>query len=134
MTNYICDKCKHYCMLIEHNSFCEDCLRDKCIYCTNEEEKKQCFEPGENDGGTDSSLYISVFWRILQKLRGGKTQEETAREIGIPLTTYQETESIHSEPNIETVRAVCKYYGITLTQLSEMMHDTENKLDWSERF
>ena len=49
----------------------------------------------------------------LESLRGGKTQKEFAKTLGIPLTSYTNWVLGLRQPNIDAVARICSQLGIS---------------------
>lgn len=51
--------------------------------------------------------------KLLKKLRGDKTQEEVAKNLGLSRARYAHYEQGRSEPNLELIEKFANYFGVT---------------------
>ncbi len=64
------------------------------------------------------------------RLEKGKTQEETAKDLNMPRTKYVRYELQTSEPNIETLKKLAKYFHTTIDNLVD--NETPYLIDKSQ--
>ena len=67
----------------------------------------------------------------LKNLRGKRTQEEVAKQIGVSRARYSHYENGRSEPDYETLKKLADYYKVTIDYL---LTGTENGRSLEERF
>ncbi|EFV71865.1 transcriptional regulator [Bacillus sp. BT1B_CT2] len=53
----------------------------------------------------------------LKSLRGKRTQEEVAKQIGVSRARYSHYENGRSEPDYETLKKLADYYKVTIDYL-----------------
>lgn len=56
---------------------------------------------------------IAKFSEKLESLRGGKTQRDFAKSLGIPLTTYTNWIAGIRSPSAEAVLSICTQLGVS---------------------
>lgn len=56
---------------------------------------------------------ITVIGKRLKKLRGDKTQEEVAKDIGLSRARYAHYEQGRSEPNLELIEKFANYFKVS---------------------
>ncbi|WP_044640766.1 helix-turn-helix domain-containing protein [Risungbinella massiliensis] len=65
----------------------------------------------------------------LKELRGKRTQEEVANDLGILRARYSHYENGRSEPDNETLQRMANYYHVTVDYLLGKSNDKHNHLD-----
>ena len=71
---------------------------------------------------------IAKFSEKLESLRGGKTQRDFAKSLGIPLTTYTNWIAGIRSPSAEAVLSICTQMGVSadwLLGISDKSRTTE---------
>ncbi|MFO6495008.1 MULTISPECIES: HTH-type transcriptional regulator Xre [unclassified Bacillus (in: firmicutes)] len=68
----------------------------------------------------------------LKTLRGKRTQEEVAKQIGVSRARYSHYENGRSEPDYETLKKLADYYKVTIDYLltgAEKKEPLQDSLD-----
>lgn len=64
---------------------------------------------------------------VIRSLREKKgfTQEEAAKKLGIPRSTYSNYELGKREPDLKTIKDIADFYSVNITDLAEVKNDFE---------
>ena len=68
---------------------------------------------------TCQEVLMEIFCERIKSLRNERRiyQREVAEYLGVTLRSYQSYESGQSEPNLERLRALADYFGVTTDYL-----------------
>jgi len=81
-------------------------------------------------------VVVVVLSKRLQQLRmkSGKTQEETAKLLQIPRSTYSNYESGKREPDIGLLNRIADHYGVSIDYLVGRTDNPKMQFSKEERF
>lgn len=73
----------------------------------------------------ERGLYTMRFGEKLKQLRGKKTQDQVAKDIGISRARYSHYENERTEPDMELIHKIAAYYKVTTDYLLGKSDDPE---------
>lgn len=77
---------------------------------------------------------MAKFGDLLKKLRGGRSQKDVARDLGMPITTLSTLENQESIPRGNTLKRLADFYGVPITYFysapTAELRSTESAKEW----